>query len=429
MYNKGDMIQNEVFRVKISDIKNLEELKEDIENFNSSKDLVYKYTLAPRIIENLGFNIFGVCRICGGLILYSHTMLHFRKPAYVKEPKFYKINIVKPAEYERKIEGKIYKLSCCEKCLLKEFKKYPPKTRTLMFSRGQRWSKFVYNVPEDVAARLRSNTVAVTLESMIRKHGEEEGRKRWEHYCNAQSISNTFEYKQEKYGWTRKEFDKFNKSRAVTLVNLQKKYGKEEGKRRFEEYCARQSYTNSLDYMIEAYGEKEGTKKFEAFCKARVNFNNGASYESQRLFDVICSKLNEHNIDTSKIYYSSLDRVEKYAFNRNAGVGYYLDYYDENNNIAIEFQGDYWHANPLFCKPEDVNYVKHMTSKEIWECDNQKEAFFKSEFPGITYIRVWEHDFNTKPIEVLNDILKHYNISLNFKTTNEAKEFIYGNKS
>ena len=38
---------------------------------------------------------------------------------------------------------------------------------------------------------------ALTLENMIKKYGEMEGKIRWDSYCKKQSISNTFEYKKE----------------------------------------------------------------------------------------------------------------------------------------------------------------------------------------------------------------------------------------
>lgn len=40
-----------------------------------------------------------------------------------------------------------------------------------MFSCGQRWSAFAYNVPEDISAKLRSETIAITKDSLVRNIG------------------------------------------------------------------------------------------------------------------------------------------------------------------------------------------------------------------------------------------------------------------
>ena len=94
--------------------------------------------------------------------------------------------------------------------------------------------------------------------------GEEEGLKKWNHYCELQSKSNKFEYKKEKYGWTEEDFNNFNKTRAITLENQIAKYGEEEGTKRFNDYCEKQVYAgNKLEYFIEKLGEIEGRKKYE----------------------------------------------------------------------------------------------------------------------------------------------------------------------
>ena len=103
-----------------------------------------------------------------------------------------------------------------------------------------------------------------TKEHWILMFGEKDGLKKWNHYCKLQSKSNTFEYKKQKYGWTKEDFDEYNKTRAVTLENQIAKYGEEEGTKRFNDYCDKQSYAgNKLEYFIEKYGEKEGLIKFK----------------------------------------------------------------------------------------------------------------------------------------------------------------------
>ena len=55
-----------------------------------------------------------------------------------------------------------------------------------------------------------------TLENMIKKHGEIDGKIKWDEYREKQAHSNSFEYKKKKYGWTKEQFDEFNKSRGAS---------------------------------------------------------------------------------------------------------------------------------------------------------------------------------------------------------------------
>jgi len=74
---------------------------------------------------------------------------------------------------------------------------------------------------------------------MIKKYGITEGAERWNSYCKKQADSNKFEYKQEKHGMTYEEYDEYNKSRAVTLDNMIKRYGVQDGLFHWNQYVER----------------------------------------------------------------------------------------------------------------------------------------------------------------------------------------------
>lgn len=70
--------------------------------------------------------------------------------------------------------------------------------------------------------------------------------------CDKQAYSNSLEYKQIKHGWTKEQFDTYNKSRATTKKSLIEKYGEQEGTQKWKEYCNKQSYAGcKLEYFIE----------------------------------------------------------------------------------------------------------------------------------------------------------------------------------
>lgn len=122
--------------------------------------------------------------------------------------------------------------------------------------------------------RIREIGLGITKEKMLLLYGDFEGNNKWNEYCERQSYTNSQEYK----NMTDEEFEEYNKSRAVTLDNMIKKYGKEEGTKKFEEYKEKQAYTNTYEYFIEKYGEIEGEIKYFEYNTAK-----GHSLESYEL--------------------------------------------------------------------------------------------------------------------------------------------------
>lgn len=81
---------------------------------------------------------------------------------------------------------------------------------------------------------------------------------------------NTFAYKQQVYGWDKQTFDDYNKSRAITKENLIKKYGKDIGIQRWNEYLQKQRYTKTLDYYVEKYGKEKGLTEYKRVCSEKL---------------------------------------------------------------------------------------------------------------------------------------------------------------
>ena len=85
----------------------------------------------------------------------------------------------------------------------------------------------------------------------------------------------------------------------------------------------------------------------------------------------------------------------------------FFDFTIQNILLIIEFNGDYWHANPKFYKADDIiKYPgnKLIKAKEIWERDKVREQILK--FNGYKLITVWEDDYRKDPDLVLNYCLE-----------------------
>lgn len=68
-------------------------------------------------------------------------------------------------------------------------------------------------------------------------------------------------------------------------------------------------------------------------------------------------------------------------------------------NAIIEFNGDFWHANPKFFSYDDkLNFPgkrKGYTAKEIWDFDNEKNQIAID--AGFKILTVWENDYTSNP--------------------------------
>ena len=347
--------------VAIEDVKfpmvtvdNILQYKDICEKYNTSTNIEEKTKLSYKLPSEL----FCTCRICGKRIINSNFTVDINiKHSY--------ITIGVPKIKYRIIDGVKHELSCCEDCLKEHFKDSLPKSQKYYFMKANKYGSYCFNYTEDEYKKICSQTVGVTEKSMIRKWGEVEGKKRWEEYCKKQAETNTFEYKQEKYGWTKEQFDEFNKSRAVTLELCVERHGEEEGKKLWEDYCERQRYTTSLEYMIEEYGEEEGTKKYKEFNFNRANASSlSYSKMSQEIFNTLYNLI---EVKDNIFYYTLNNEYSVIANNK----GYNLDFYDKTKNLVIEFLGDYWHANPLLYKEDDkfIRSNKPVTAKQIWKAD------------------------------------------------------------
>lgn len=340
-----------------------------------------------------------VCRICGGNVKYD-----------------------KPKKNQKVLFGESYMLNVCQACLLK---KYPNvKNLSRIFNTNNEVTCYAFNIPLDIAKK-SNKKYGWTKEKAIDKYGLEKGTEKWEKYIKKQAETNTYEYKKEKYGWTKKEFDEYNKSRAVTLDNLIKRHGREKGIKLWNDYIDRQSETKSIKWMIEKYGEEktreinsqksltlenfirkygedEGPIRWEAYSIKRYN---PYSQISQELF----KQIDEHISKKYTTYYATKNNE---WFVRGENQLYYLDYFIKELNICIEFNGNAWHGNPNMFKPGDHCHpiYKDVTAKDLQNKDKKRIEELKQ--LGITTYTIWEADFNPKKFDAIKYIYNVLKIEL-----------------
>lgn len=338
------------------------------------------------------------CKCCGGEIYYLDSCADKKISGGIK--------IHGKSFLTRKVvNGVEYRLLVCEKCLLERFPDI--KNLSRIFNTMSEPTKFAFDIPEDVYLEKRRG-YALTKEKMISLYGIEDGTRRWNDYRRKQAVSNTFEYKKKKYGWTEEQFNEYNKSRAITKKNLISKYGEEEGTKRYDSYVSKQSITKSWDYMVEKYGEEkareinrskvisldkyigmygleEGKVRWEKFINNRIH---GWSKQSQHVF----RRLDKYLCPKYTTRYAT--KGGEYCVDYN-GIDIHMDYYIEELNICVEFNGGIFHGDPrLFeddcrCNPFD----RSKTAKELRDKDYRRYKLLQNEF-GIKTFVIWELDVN-----------------------------------
>lgn len=343
-------------------------------------------------IFNLFFNNEQNCRICNNIIYYYDST--FKINQVTKKLELYKKSCLTFKTLDKK-----YFLSCCEECLVKKHPEYNTLNKSRVFNQMNYITEYSFNIPTDISLKWKKEKYAITKENLINKNGICVGNQRWNEYCEKQAYSNSFEYKKEKYNWTKSKFDEYNKSRSVTIENLIKRHGEETGLVIWKEYCEKQKYSTSINYFIGKHGLEKGKEIYENFCKKRL-IGAGYSEVSKRLFDALKVKLDF--ISKYSIYFAE---NEWFLYKKDMKKYYLVDFYIKELNIGIEFNGDIWHANPNKYNENDkpFKFQKDITAKEIWYKDKLKNDFLKLKMKKL--IIIWESELYKDGIDKMVDNL------------------------
>ena len=367
------------------------------------------------------------CKYCNKSIWYDSTKVSFRNDGQLGFE-------IGGTTYRttKTLNGRVYPILVCQHCLEKKYPDFKEKNKSKIFNTFNKYVVYAFEIPQDIIDEKNKLSVP-TLENCIRKHGEVKGREVFEEYKRKQAYTNSFEYKKEKYGWSKEQYDEYNKSRAVTYENLIKKHGLDEGERIWKQYCERQSYTSTTQYLketfsddkvneiqllksrqlegfISKYGEKQGKELYNKYLE---NTNDRKTYSkfSKDFFDELSEELKKSKIDVRMCYGDN----EHWRYSNSKKI-YFFDFYIPEIRYVIEFNGDYWHCNPQKYDESYEHTLRHMSAKEIWKIDEERYNVIKNEL-GYNLTIIWEHDvrYNRKQIilNLIKDIKKYYYVSKN----------------
>jgi len=257
-----------------------------------------------------------------------------------------------------------------------------------------------------VSSELAMST-AITLDNLIKKYGPAEGSIRWNEYKQKQSYSNSLEYKKKRHGWTKEQFDEYNSSRAQTLQKMIERHGEIEGAEKWEQYCLRQAYTNTKDYFVNKYGLDDGTKKYleinqkKSIPHSPVLLAKQLAISTDEATQIIVSRQKNFFVSNLEIEFTNMlakeiGELDHSSLSRPFGkwspyLNTYVVYDIKHNNCIIEFNGDYWHANPAIYNDHAI--VRGATASSIRERDMLKLKTVED--LGFKTLTVWENEFKS----------------------------------
>ena len=120
------------------------------------------------------------------------------------------------------------------------------------------------------------------------------------------------------------------------------------------------------------------------------------SGQEKTILDYIKSIYNDEIIENDK---TILDGLE-------------IDIYLPKLKIGFEFQGDYWHMNPLKYKYDDINPTTKITASDKWESDRYK--ILLADKKGIKLYNIWEYYFINYKDNVLDFICNIIQNNINY---------------
>jgi hypothetical protein len=242
-----------------------------------------------------------------------------------------------------------------------------------------------------------------TLENMIVRYGEVEGKKRYAAYRdkNRRTSNRTLDY------WLSRCGGDVNKAKAALACWQRRdvkwfvaRYGEVEGLERFEETNRKKGRT--LQNYVEKHGAVEGRRRFVEACRSWKKgqhgiFNSKGQVEVEQFLQQHFNDVRGSRCETGFI----LTEQEKAQFlNQNT---IYPDIV-VNGKYIVEYDGDYWHANSEIFPDDDTVIGRiQQTAGYIRERDSKKDRFFEQR--GYTTIRVWDSDWQTNKELVKRQLL------------------------
>jgi hypothetical protein len=176
----------------------------------------------------------------------------------------------------------------------------------------------------------------------------------------------------------------------------------------------------SLNKCIEKYGKEDGVRifldrqnkwmltmenktdeeKIEINRKKLFN-NSGYSKVSQSLFWRIYDHFQNNDIRFEEL------NSEIIRYDKENKKHYKYDYIDFTSKKCIEFNGDYWHCNPIKYDENYIQPIMKVSAREIWQKDHLKNKWNIDR--GYKVLTIWESEYRKYPQQTLEKCIRFIN--------------------
>ncbi len=200
--------------------------------------------------------------------------------------------------------------------------------------------------------------------------------------------------------------NKYNVDNVFQLDSVKGKCKKTKLKRHGDEY-----YNNRIKFKatcLDKFGYNNPWKSpeiREKCIKTILDNPKAYSYSSKKANDFF-NILFEQLRNKDHIYFAAHNK--EFGLRSKKDKRYYFyDFVDTTNKKCIEFNGNYWHANPLMYESNFLNKKSGLTAKDVWKRDDYKLKVLED--AGYEILIVWELEYDTSKDEIIKACVNFLN--------------------
>lgn len=258
---------------------------------------------------------------------------------------------------------------------------------------------------EDYLLIIKKRNKGLTKDRYLNKINQVTGKKYTESESHLQYIED-----QKKAGQSSRINMQHNKNNTRIEYYLDKGLSKEEAASALFERQIR----NGLNYYINKYGIEIGTEKYKIrigkYSKKIKELRktnpekwiaaNGKNYSdsSKRFFDSIINEISD--LKNMNIFYADNEYCIYDSINNKI---YFYDFYIEELNLIIEYNGIVWHPKERVQENWRHPYTKE-TSEKFYDLDKTKEKLANDH--NLDLIKIFEDEIITKKQILINELYK-----------------------
>lgn len=229
------------------------------------------------------------------------------------------------------------------------------------------------------------------LETFIKRYGDQEGKIKYEQYCRTQQLisKRTLEY------WLKETNG--DKEKAIQLLSDYQRrdlnwyiaqFGEIDGHQKFQ--ASNKKKGRTLENYINKYGIDEGYIRYANACKNNKDNQSGCFDSKGQLeveeylrgiFDNVKGARNETGIILTED-------------ERSSGIKNNIMYPDMivNDKVVVNYHGDFYHANPeIYKDPTEIIPRIKKSVHDIHRIDFEKDTILRNR--GYFVITVWESEW------------------------------------